>query len=269
MGTRPPRNRSNFMSSAHSKNGFTLIEVMLGVMIMALLTLAIYRFIDTDLSGIAMSQEITAKEASVRSLLAVVKDELQNLPQGQQGSLIGQPHIFSGNSSDEMTWYSAPGRSNGLFTNYSTGDYYVKLTLKPNTATKQDDLGVWRSTPNDPTPQNWLTLIPNVTSLEVRYYDPNLNAWVDTWSDQNNRPTMVRLRILRSGDASPYEAVVAMPMRGQIVLNLSNSDGTNGQNGPNGENRNPRDPGRNRGPRTPENPNGPGGPRMPQAPSNQ
>ncbi|MGC3990374.1 MAG: hypothetical protein QM796_11975 [Chthoniobacteraceae bacterium] len=124
-----------------------------------------------------------------------------------------------------MSWITAPGNGNGLFTNYYSGTYTAKITLNPNSTTKQNDLGVWRSLPDDTTPQNWLALIPNVTALEIRYYDPNLNAWVDTWSDQNNQPTMVRFRIWRQGDVNPYESVVSMPLKGQVVLNLSTNDG--------------------------------------------
>jgi prepilin-type N-terminal cleavage/methylation domain-containing protein len=213
------------MFCVRNKRGFTLIEVMLGVMIMAMFVIAIYRFLQTDLEGVAAAQQMTVKEASVRSLLAVLKNELQALPQGQQGALLGQPHVFSGQAADEITWVTNPGDSNGLFTNYYSGDYTVKMTVQPNTATNQNDLGIWRSLPDDPTPQNWLTLLPNVSGLEIRYYDPNLNAWVDTWSDQKNRPTMVRFRIWRGTDISPYESIVSMPMKGAIVLNLSNDNG--------------------------------------------
>lgn|GEM_PF-416086 len=213
------------MFCVRNRKGFTLIEVMLGVAIVGLFVIAIYRFLQTDLQGITLAQQNTARETSVEALMTVMKGQLQNLSPSDTGAILGQPHVFSAQEADEMSWITAPGNGNGLFTNYYSGTYTAKITLNPNSTTKQNDLGVWRSLPDDTTPQNWLTLIANVTALEIRYYDPNLNAWVDTWSDQNNQPTMVRFRIWRQGDSNPYESVISMPLKGQVVLNLSTQDG--------------------------------------------
>ena len=246
--------RNNRAGRRAGERGFTLIEVMLGVMIMALMMVAIYRFIETDLQGITISQEVTAKETSARTLVAVVKGELQAIPQGATSALAGQPHMFQQQSADEMTWLAEPGPGNGLFTKYFSGEYNATLTIVPNPKTRQSDLGLWRSPLDAQTRENWLALIPNVRALEIRYYDSNLNAWVDTWSDANNRPKMVRLRLWREKDAAPYEAVIALPLRGQV--SYTDGGATAPAAGPSGS------PGGRNGrvgdPNNPQNPRGPG-----------
>jgi hypothetical protein len=50
-----------------------------------------------------------------------------------------------------------------------------------------------------------------VEALEIRYFHPQLNAWVDRWNDQNRRPSVVRVSITRKLDEPPYEAVLRLP----------------------------------------------------------
>ena len=64
----------------------------------------------------------------------------------------------------------------------------------------------------DPVPDNkaWVPLLTNLTSLQIRYFDPRLNAWVDRWTDRGTLPHLVRLTITRVGSTSPWVAVLAL-----------------------------------------------------------
>jgi hypothetical protein len=59
--------------------------------------------------------------------------------------------------------------------------------------------------------ENWLPLLPNVDAIEIRYFDERLNAWLDKWSDAQARPALVRIRIWRTDQTVPYEAVIELP----------------------------------------------------------
>ena len=47
--------------------------------------------------------------------------------------------------------------------------------------------------------------------MEIRYYDPRVNGYVERWNDQNARPSLVRIRVWRKPDDAPYEAVLSVP----------------------------------------------------------
>jgi hypothetical protein len=53
-------------------------------------------------------------------------------------------------------------------------------------------------------------LIENVASLQIRYFDPRLNTWLDRWTDKVTLPRLVKVVIGRAGDAAPWEAIIPL-----------------------------------------------------------
>jgi type II secretion system protein J len=198
------------MSSARSSRAFTLLEVMLAVMVMALVAIAIYRFVITDLRAIKISTDDTAQKEAVQSLIAVLQEEFNNLPPGQENALLGEGHKFNNKASDQVEWLTQAG--NGLFTEAASGLWKVTLILRPQDNTNTYTLGLLRQLPdNSSKEQHWLPLLPNVDAIEVRYYVRALNVWQDRWSDGGNLPNLVRVRIWRTDQSVPYEAVIGLP----------------------------------------------------------
>ena len=76
------------------------------------------------------------------------------------------------------------------------------------------ELGIVRASEDDenPVPENraWIPLLSDLNSVEIRYFDPRLNAWVDRWTDRGTLPHLVRLTIDRAGSSVPWEAVLAL-----------------------------------------------------------
>jgi hypothetical protein len=76
------------------------------------------------------------------------------------------------------------------------------------------ELGVVREAEDDinPIPENkaWVPLLPDVKSMEIRYFDPRLNAWVDRWTDRGTLPHLVRVTIMPVGASQPWETTVAL-----------------------------------------------------------
>jgi hypothetical protein len=56
---------------------------------------------------------------------------------------------------------------------------------------------------------SWVPLLDDVRSLQIRYFDPMLNVWVEKWTDTSRLPPLVRLVIGRP-DREPREAVIAL-----------------------------------------------------------
>ena len=179
-------------------------------MIMALIGIAIYRFVETQLLAIRYSTENTVHRGSIQALAAVLNQEFSNLPPQEPNAILGEAHMFNGKSSDEVEWLTEAG--NGLFTAASEGEWKVTLILRPDDGKNTYTLGLLRQLPdNNSKDLNWLPLLPNVDAIEIRYFDQRLNAWLEKWSDSQNRPDLVRLRIWRLNEPLPYETVIELP----------------------------------------------------------
>jgi prepilin-type N-terminal cleavage/methylation domain-containing protein len=191
---------------------FTLLEVTLAVAILGMMALAIYRFVSANLTAVRVSTEINETDARYEGLANLLTAQLQDLPPGQ-GTLAGEPYKFNGRSRDEITWICSAGA--GLLTRYATGEFSVTLRLRPIERSEQMELGIVRESDDDsnPVPENksWVSLLTGVNSMEIRYFDPRLNAWVDRWTDRGTLPHLIRLTIDRTGSSVPWEAV--LPLR--------------------------------------------------------
>jgi len=191
---------------------FTLLEVTLAVAILGMMALAIYRFVSTNLTAVRLSAEITETDARYEGLGNLLLQQLQALPPGQ-GALVGEPYKFSGRSRDEMTWVCSAGP--GLLTRYAVGQYSVTLRLRPIEGSDKMELGIVRESEDEDNPvpddQSWVSLLTGVNSMEIRYFDPRLNAWVERWTDRGTLPHLVRLTIDRPGSAVPWDVV--LPLR--------------------------------------------------------
>lgn len=190
---------------------FTLLEVTLAVAILGMMALAIYRFVSTNLTAVRLSTELNESDARYQGLANLLTEQLQDLPPGQ-GALSGEPFKFSGRSRDEMSWTCSAGP--GLLTRYATGDYFVTLRLRPIPKSDAMELGIVREADDEenPVPDNkeWVSLLSGVNSMEIRYFDPQLNAWVDRWSNRSTLPHLVRLTIDRVGSSVPWESILAL-----------------------------------------------------------
>jgi prepilin-type N-terminal cleavage/methylation domain-containing protein len=202
-----------FIGRVKQKNrrAFTLLEVMLAVGILGMMALTIYRFVATNLTAVRLSTEMNEVDARYAGLVDLLTGLLQDLPPGQ-GTLAGEALKFSGRSRDEMTWICSAGP--GLLTRYATGDYSVTLRLRPMEKGDRMVLGIMRDSEDDTNPtdenQSWVPLISDLQSMEIRYFDPRLNAWVDRWTDRGTLPHLVRLTIERAGSAVPWQVVIPL-----------------------------------------------------------
>lgn len=199
-----------FIASARNapRRGFTLLEITFAVAILAMMSMAIYRFVQSNLISVRISSEQNASDANYDGLRELLTAQWQSLPAGD-GKLTGEPFKFSGRSRDEITWVSGPGP--GLLTRYARGEHTVTMRMRPAAKNKnQMDIGLTRkSEANDEGDETWFPLLPNVQSMQIRYFDPRLNSWVDRWTDTVTLPRLVRLVIARPNNA-PWDAIIAL-----------------------------------------------------------
>jgi len=191
-----------------SRRAFTLIEITFAVAILAMMSMAIYRFVESNLISMRVSAESNLVDANYDGLRELVTVQWQSLPAGE-GNLTGEPYKFSGRSRDEISWNSGAGP--GLITRYARGQYTVTMRLRPSKDKKRMDLGLTRKpqTEEQGGGETWFPILHNVQSLQIRYFDPRLNSWVDRWTDTVTLPRLVRL-VLTRPTGEPWDTIIAL-----------------------------------------------------------
>lgn len=194
------------------RGAFTLLEIVLAVTILAMMALSIYRFVQTNVTALRISSEANAADAQYSGLENLLSAQWQSLAPGQ-GELVGEPLKLDERSRDEITWICSAGP--GLLTRYASGEYRVSMRVRPMEKKKDEmEIGILR-TPlsagaEDSSAENWIPLLQHVQSLQLRYFDPRLNTWVDAWTDTVTLPRLVKVAIGRTNNSVPWEAIVAL-----------------------------------------------------------
>ena len=189
-----------------------MLEILLAVAILAMMSLAIFRFVQTNIVTVRISSQMAAADATYDGLRELLLAQWQSLPPGQ-GALTGEPAKLNDRARDEIRWTCGAGP--GVLTRYAAGDFSVFLRLQ---AEEKDpnklDLGLLRRPQEEGgivhEHDSWVPLIKNVGSLEIRYFDPRLNIWVDKWSDTLLLPRLVKVTVERGGAAVPWEVIIPL-----------------------------------------------------------
>ena len=191
---------------------FTLLEIMLAVGILGLMSLAIFRFVQANMTALRVSSDIAASDSQYDGLRNLLSSEWQNLT-SVRSRMYGEPFKLNDRQRDWIRWTSSAGPS--LLTRYATGDYTVTLGLQPaNDKGDRLDLGFLRK-PNDDSgvgkeDETWVPLIKNVSSLQISYFNPNLNTWIDRWSNTSQMPWLVKVTVGRTDSSVPWEAIIPL-----------------------------------------------------------
>jgi prepilin-type N-terminal cleavage/methylation domain-containing protein len=209
--TRPPVKRYH-RSHVRERCGFTLLEITLAVAIVGMMSLAIFRFVQTNLTALHVSSAVNAAEAQYDGLRDLLTAEWQSLSPRRAG-MKGQPFKLNDRQRDEISWNCGAGP--GLLTRYAARDFTVALRLQPeNSKSNRLDLGFLRKPQRDSNiadeHESWVPLIKNVNALQILYFDPRLNTWIDRWSDGSRLPALVKLTVGRADATTPWEAIIPL-----------------------------------------------------------
>jgi prepilin-type N-terminal cleavage/methylation domain-containing protein len=189
---------------------FTLLEIMLAVTILGMMSLAIFRFVQSNMIALQLSSDTAADDAQYDGLRNLLTAQWQSLSP-LRANMIGEPFKL-GSERDQLRWSCSAGPA--LLTRYATGNFTVTLRLQ-QAADGGDrlDLGFLRkpqkgSDLGEPE-ESWIPLIKNVTSLEINYFDPGANNWLPRWPG-GRLPSLIRIRLGRADSALPWETIIAL-----------------------------------------------------------
>ena len=207
-------------------HAFTLLEVMVATIIVAMLVFTLYRFINTTLSALRFSTDLHSERAQFAGVIEYLQTQINDLPPKRQGAITGAAFKFHDLASDELTWLCKSGH--GVLTDAAPGDYRVTLALQPvDKSSTELELGLRRepvASENDAKldadfftrgsgakKYNWVPLIKPVAAIKIRYFDARLNQPIERWTDLNARPTLVQVWIWKRAEDEPYEAILTVP----------------------------------------------------------
>ncbi|HEY8835958.1 MAG TPA: prepilin-type N-terminal cleavage/methylation domain-containing protein, partial [Chthoniobacterales bacterium] len=158
------------------RGGFTLLEVILAAAILGVMSMAIFRFVQTNIAVLRISATESMEEARYAGLLELLTAQWQDLPSGV-GALAGDTYKFNDRSRDEIMWACSAGP--GLLTRYAGGEFTVRMRLRPmKEGSDRLQLGCYRK-PREEAEGNdeketWVPLIDDVGGLRIRYFDVRL-----------------------------------------------------------------------------------------------
>ncbi len=197
---------------------FTLLEVMIGMLVMMTLVFSLYQFVRTNLVVVQASTKLSLDRAAFSGLVNLVQAELNDLPGpnggAQAGVLLGTASKTHDMNMDSMQWLCHAGQ--GLLTTSGDSEYFVTLAIQPHEDKKIPgyEIGLRRRlTESQEGDYKWYPLISSAAAMEIRYFDTRLGAgsWLERWSDQNFRPTLVRIRLWKTPDEAPFVAILSVP----------------------------------------------------------
>jgi prepilin-type N-terminal cleavage/methylation domain-containing protein len=205
--------RTVSMRAAHCLyRGFTLLEIMLAVAILGMMALAIFRFVQTNMTALRFSSEIAVADAQYDGFRDLLTTHWQSLSP-VRARMVGEPFKLNDRERDEIRWNCSAGP--GLLTRYAPGEFTAVLRLQPaDDKSDRLDLGILRKPQNDSDAaeghETWVPLIKNVVSLEITYFDPNANNWLPRWPGGNRMPSLVKISVGRPDAPDPWEAVIPL-----------------------------------------------------------
>jgi prepilin-type N-terminal cleavage/methylation domain-containing protein len=191
--------------------GFTLLEIMLSVGILGLMSLAIFRFVQSNMIALRVSSDTASADAQYDGLRNLLTAEWQSL-NPQRARLTGEPLKVNDRQRDVVGWFGSAGP--GLLTRYAPGEFKVVLRLQPESERSDRlDLGIMRKPKEDSAEEHdresWVPLIKNVSSLQISYYNPRANTWVDKWPG-GALPSLVKIAVGRTDASTPWEAIIPL-----------------------------------------------------------
>ena len=188
------------------------MEIMLAVAILGMMSVAIFRFVQSNMIALQFSSDTAAADAQYDGLRDLLTAEWQSLSP-LRANMTGEPFKLSDRERDEIKWRSTAGP--GLLTRYAPGDFTVVLRLQPeNENGRRLNLGFLRKAQENSdtgeSRETWVPLIKDVNSLEISYFDANANNWLPRWPLGGRLPLLVKVTVGRADSAVPWETIIPL-----------------------------------------------------------
>lgn len=229
---------------------FTLIEVIIGLTILAMITGTLFAIIKGAVSGAADIERVQRENDSVNRFIELCRLTFQTMPSTgtlalkitdqtdppiQELTITGVPHAFGFGTSPTSYKDSILGLrldSTQTTTTASGAPRYNLSLSREDLIPKTDDnqmavrQDVNSVTAPDDQGRYWMPLLPAVTSLSWRFYKLAEDSWEQEWST-TKWPDLIEMNLTMEGRTQPIRSVFAVP-----VLSLRAGTGRSSSSSP-------------------------------------
>lgn len=177
--------------SLHSEGGFTLIEVLLAVSLVAMMAALVFGSLYVTTSAIDRARANSANEQIVRNTLRVMIDELSVAKSSKDGPWMGVNGQQDGQPADSIAFLTM-GQFRGAESAKDTELVRIVYTREGELLLRFVRKNLYGLTDGS---VERVELANKVKGFNLRYYDDKGNLWVDEW-DGRGRATFTPKAIL-------------------------------------------------------------------------
>jgi len=201
--------------SGHRNRGFTLLELTVSLLLLALMSSVLYGTLSLSASSWDRGEAKTTAVGDMRLTEEFLRQALSSQFPLRMHKALEQPLYFQGKS-DSLAFAAAlPGRAGG-------GTYYFRLALTPSGDSSQ--LTLVRSIPDyaatalpDFADAERSVLADRIAQVRFAYFgrdpdsnDANAPTWRDHWDDPQILPLLIRVEVVPASGA-PWPQLVVEP----------------------------------------------------------
>ena len=190
--------------------GFTLLEVMLSIAILAMVAGAVYGIMVASIySGEQIKLELD-RQSEAAALVELLRTNFVNLPSATFVAL--KIREEAGRHLSELSLENAPCAFTWEKQLFHPGITTLGLKIASN---GQMQFGIRRklkeSAQRAHEPENWLPLTNNLVECYWEIYDPRAKRWLRSWDNLFTAPSLIRFFCKWQEDDVPIEATFAFP----------------------------------------------------------
>lgn len=229
-------------AAAALARAFTLIEVIIGLTILAMITGTLFAIIKGAVTGAADIERVQRETDSINRFVELCRMVFQTLPSSatlalkivdqtdpptQELTISGAPHAFGFGTSPTsyketiLTARSDTDQPASVDTNAPR--YVISISradLIPQTDSNQiSSQSVNSVTAPDDQGRYWMPLLSGVASMSWKFYKLSDDSWVDEWTS-TKWPDLIELDLTMEGHSQPLRCVFSVP-----VLSLRSATG--------------------------------------------
>jgi general secretion pathway protein J len=168
----------NLNLNLHPQGGFTLVEVLLAVSLVALMAALVFGSLYVTTSAIDVARANSANEQITRSTMRVMIDELSAGKESITGRWMGINGLFEGQPADTVAFLTL-GQFRGAASAKDTEQVRIVYTREGALLLRFARKNIYGLTDES---VERIELARKVKGFNVRYYDGKDNVWVDEWN---------------------------------------------------------------------------------------
>jgi general secretion pathway protein J len=167
----------SFRQPPRLEGGFTLVEVLLAVSLVAMMAALVFGSLFVTTSAIDAARANSANEQIIRSTLRVMIDELSVGKNSQTSPWMGINGQFDGQPADTIAFLTM-GQFRGAESTKDTEEVRIVYTREGDRLLRYVRKNLYGLTDES---VGQIELVTKVKAFNVRYYDEKNRLWVDEW----------------------------------------------------------------------------------------